>query len=69
MSEQDPKLNEKTKMLRDPYGDWARGEGVPIVESLGVDLNRVETSTWPRFGSKGAMVHFKGRRCLRRRGP
>ena len=32
------------KLLLDPYGDWAAGEGVPIVEDSGVDLLAVQTA-------------------------
>ncbi len=53
----DPKL----KLLLDPYGDWAAGEGVPIVEGFGVDLLAVETAPWAMFGCDGALVHLKGR--------
>ncbi len=49
------------KYLLDPYGDWVAGEGVPVVEDLGVDLLAVETAPWPRFGAGGAIVHLKGR--------
>ena len=47
--------------LRDPYLEWARGEGVPIVEDFGVDLWTVETKPWARAGCDGAFVHLKGR--------
>ena len=47
--------------LLDPYGDWASGEGVPVVEDFGVDLLAVETKPWPRLGCGGAIVHLKGR--------
>ena len=49
------------KMLLDPYGDWAKGEGVPIIEDFGVDLRNVETGPWLRFDTDGAIVHLKGR--------
>jgi uncharacterized RmlC-like cupin family protein len=47
--------------LRDPYGDWSKGEGVPIVEEFGVDLHAVETGHWARMGVPAAFVHLKGR--------
>jgi cupin superfamily acireductone dioxygenase involved in methionine salvage len=53
--------NADLKFLLDPYGDWAKGEGVPIVEALGLDLFDVETKPWARFGTPGAIVHLKGR--------
>jgi uncharacterized RmlC-like cupin family protein len=49
------------KFLFDPYLDWAGKEGVPVVEDFGVDLTKVETRPWPRFGTRGAIVHVKGR--------
>ena len=45
----------------DPYNDWLRDEGVPVVEGYGVDLFAVETKPWPRFNANGAVVHLKGR--------
>ena len=45
----------------DPYLDWLKGEGVPVVEDFGVDLLDVATAPWPRFGVDGAVVHLKGR--------
>ena len=50
-----------TKFLLDPYGDWVKGEGIPIVEDFGVDLLAVETKPWARLGTAGAAVHVKGR--------
>ena len=51
----------EAKFLFDPYLDWTKGEGIPVVEGLGVDLNKVETKPWARMGSDGAFVHLKGR--------
>jgi quercetin dioxygenase-like cupin family protein len=45
----------------DSYGNWIKGEGVPIVEDYGIDLFSVETKPWARFGVKGAACHLKGR--------
>ncbi|MCH8188246.1 MAG: hypothetical protein IIB66_06010 [Proteobacteria bacterium] len=50
-----------TKFLLDPYLDWARGEGVPIVEDFAVDMLTMDTAPWQRFGVAGALVHLKGR--------
>lgn len=49
------------KLLLDPYGDWAAGEGVPVVEDFGIDLLKVSTARWDRFACNGAIVHLKGR--------
>jgi len=48
-------------MLRDPYGSWAAGEGVPVVEDFGIDLLAAPTAPWPRLGCDGAIAHLKGR--------
>jgi uncharacterized RmlC-like cupin family protein len=52
---------EEARFLCDPYLDWTAGEGIPIVEDFGVDLNEVETKPWARMGTDGAFVHMKGR--------
>lgn len=49
------------KLLLDPYGDWAKAEQVPIIEDFGVDLKAVEVADWARFGTRGSIVHLKGR--------
>src|SRR5712664_58381 len=49
------------KMLLDPYAAWAANEGVPVIEDFGVDLLKVPTAPWRRFGIDGALVHLKGR--------
>ena len=45
----------------DPYLDWLKEEGIPVVEDYGVYLFEVETAPWPRYGVNGAAVHLKGR--------
>jgi quercetin dioxygenase-like cupin family protein len=47
--------------LIDPYADWLRDEGIPVVEGYGIDLFAVETKPWPRFNADGAVIHLKGR--------
>jgi quercetin dioxygenase-like cupin family protein len=47
--------------LPDPYLDWARGEGVPIVEDFGIDIRKVPVKHWDRYGMNGAFCHLKGR--------
>ena len=49
------------KFMVDPYLDWAKQEGVPVYEAIGLDLLALETKPWPRFGVKGAIAHVKGR--------
>lgn len=45
----------------DPYLEWIREEGVPVVEDFGVNLFEVATRPWPRFDVNGAAVHVAGR--------
>ena len=45
----------------DAYLDWVSNEGIPVIEDYGIDLFKVETALWPRYGVKGAAVHLKGR--------
>jgi mannose-6-phosphate isomerase-like protein (cupin superfamily) len=49
------------KYMIDSYGDWANGEGVPIVTAAEADLLITAVAPWPRFGTKGAIVHLAGR--------
>ena len=42
------------KYMIDSYGDWAAGEGVPIVTAEAVDLLNAETKPWTRFATNGA---------------
>ncbi len=57
----DTSETKEAKFLFDPYLDWTKGEGIPVVEDFGVDLNKVETKPWARMGTDGAFVHLKGR--------
>ena len=54
-------LQGKARYGIDPYLDWIKAEGVPVVEDYGIYLFDVETRSWPRFGMKGAACHFPGR--------
>jgi mannose-6-phosphate isomerase-like protein (cupin superfamily) len=49
------------KYLVDPYEDWAKAEGIPIVTGAAVDLLAVEPKPWARFGVNGAFCHLDGR--------
>jgi len=49
------------RFLVDSYLEWAKGEGIPIVEGFGIDLRAVETKPWARLGANGAFVHTLGR--------
>ena len=54
---------EKTeaRFLYDPYLAWVENEGVPVTEDFGIDLLKVPTAPWPRFGVAGGVAHLKGR--------
>lgn len=45
----------------DPYLEWLKHEGIPVVEDFGVALPAVQTRPWARYGVGGAAVHLKGR--------
>jgi mannose-6-phosphate isomerase-like protein (cupin superfamily) len=45
----------------DAYLEWIAREGIPVTEDFGVDLLRVPTAPWARYGVKGAAVHLRGR--------
>ncbi|MDX1485699.1 MAG: hypothetical protein R3229_14600 [Alphaproteobacteria bacterium] len=49
------------KFMVDPYLDWAKGEGVPIYEDFGFDLQTLAVAPWERFGTLGCIAHVKGR--------
>jgi len=52
---------EKARVGIDSYLDWVNQEGIPVVESMAVDLFSVETKPWARTGVNGAAVHLLGR--------
>lgn len=49
------------KFLVDPYMDFCKAEGIPIIEDFGIDMKTVETKPWDRMGVNGAFAHLKGR--------
>ena len=42
------------------YLEWVEREGIPVAEGISLDLFKVETADWPRFGARGAIAHFTG---------
>jgi len=54
-------LLSKARTGIDPYLDWIKAEGVPVVDDYAVYLFDVETKMWPRYGMKGAACHCEGR--------
>jgi hypothetical protein len=51
---------DRKRMLQDPYGDWATGEGIPIHLDFGHDLLALETGRWDRYDAKGCFAHTHG---------
>jgi len=52
----------QARYLIDTYLDFIAAEGLPVVESFGIDLLGVETQPWARMGSvNGSYVHTSGR--------
>lgn len=48
-------------LLKTPYMQWQKSEGVPVIEGWGVeDLRKMELKPWARMGGKGAFVHLYG---------
>jgi mannose-6-phosphate isomerase-like protein (cupin superfamily) len=45
----------------DAYQEWVEAESVPVHEGMALNLLRLDTADWPRFGVNGAAVHFLGR--------
>jgi quercetin dioxygenase-like cupin family protein len=43
-----------------PYLEWVEREGIPVANGIALDLFKVETADWPRYGAKGAIAHFRG---------
>ncbi|MDB5729383.1 MAG: hypothetical protein JWQ00_2588 [Noviherbaspirillum sp.] len=51
----------KPNLMREPYLEWVREEGLPVYEGFGIDLFAVEPKPWARLDANGAAVHLKGR--------
>ena len=51
------------RYLVDSYREWARGERIPIVEGIAVDLNTIATEPWARLGGgcRAALIELRGR--------
>jgi len=47
--------------LIDPYRDFLRDEGVPVVEQYSVNVFELELEPWKRLGGLGSYVHLEGR--------
>jgi mannose-6-phosphate isomerase-like protein (cupin superfamily) len=49
------------RFLLQPYLDWAKNEGPPIIEGFSIDVLAAETGYWPRYDCNGAFLHTRGR--------
>jgi quercetin dioxygenase-like cupin family protein len=58
--EADPELV-PTYYGRDPYTEFLKTEGVPVVEAYSVDCVNMDVEPWPRLGGRGAYVHLAGK--------
>lgn len=47
--------------LHDSYLAWCDEQPVPVINDFGIDLMRVETKPWDRYGMNGAVCLLKGR--------
>jgi len=54
-------LKKETPFGVDSYLAWVEDEGILVHEGLALNLRKVETRDWPRFGTKAAATHFTGR--------
>ena len=59
MSALDPSLRDK--YLVDPYDNWSKAQGVPVVSARAVQLAALPTQPGPRYGVDGAIAHVEGR--------
>jgi hypothetical protein len=55
-----PVATDRKRMLQDPYGDWAAGEGIPIHLDFGHDLLALDVGPWDRYDAKGCFAHTHG---------
>lgn len=49
------------KYLVNPYEEWAKAEGIPIITGAAIDLMTAQVAPWARFGVKAAFCHLDGR--------
>ena len=50
----------ESRVLIDPYRDWAEAEGIPIHLDFGHNLLALETGPWDRYEAKGCFAHTHG---------
>jgi uncharacterized RmlC-like cupin family protein len=50
----------RSRVLFDPYGEWAAGEKIPIHLDIGHDLIALETGVWDRYDARGCFAHTHG---------
>lgn len=61
MSDVDDVSQNNPYFLLDPYREFLKSEGVPLVEAYSVDCLTMPLEPWQRVGGLGAYVHLTGR--------
>ena len=61
MSELDKPAKPAAPYMVNSYLEWAEGEGVPVVETLAVDLGTADVAPWARIDARGGIYNLKGR--------
>src|ERR1700712_2697813 len=51
---------QRSRVLFDPYAEWAAGERIPIHLDFGHDLIALETGVWDRYDARGCFAHTHG---------
>ena len=53
--------SDQPPFLHDSYLAWCEEQPVPVVENFGMDLSKLNTEPWGRYGMNGAICLLKGR--------
>ena len=61
MSDDDVLKQESSYLMIEPYREFLKAEGVPLIEAYSVECPTVLLEPWPRLGGRGAYVHLTGR--------
>lgn len=56
----DTETVKESRVLIDPYRDWAEGEGIPIHLDFGHNLLALDTGDWDRYEARGCFAHTHG---------
>ena len=50
----------QSRVLVDPYADWAQSQGIPIHLDFGHNLLALETQDWSLYEARGCLAHTHG---------